>query len=340
MRRNDIVIMILACLIWLIFFSACQQKPRLIRFGGGPAGGTFYRIAVELAEIIKEGTPGTDVIVLRSGGSQANLSDIDRGKLDMALVYAGDAYLGRQGRLRPELFPLKNVRAVCRLYGAPAQLAVLKDGPYHSPVDLRGKLVPVGGLGSGAALSAERFFRALDLWEEIVPVHLGYTRAMDELDRGAVQAVWELVGLPSASFAEMSRKKPLRLLELEGAARSGGLFADYPFYTPAMIPKGTYRGQDRDVRTFQDAALWVVGSHEDEALLYRSLKQLFSPAGLSRMRQAHPAADGLTLEQGLQGVRIPMPPKVEDFWREQGNSLEGAGATDGRKGSLPQKLSM
>lgn len=131
-------------LFLLLLLGGCQKREQEIRFGGGPSGGTFHRFAVGMAAVLERGLPDTRVTVQRSGGSLANLTDVDQGKLDMALVYAGDAYLGRAGRIERELPPTERVLALARLYGASAHLVVRRDSPYRSPYDLKGKRVAVG----------------------------------------------------------------------------------------------------------------------------------------------------------------------------------------------------
>jgi TRAP transporter TAXI family solute receptor len=308
---------ILGLLLGVSALAGCRQETRHIRFGGGPTGGTFYRFAQGMAEIIAEGESGVSITVSHSGGSQANLTGVEKGEYDMALVYAGDAYLGAEGRL-PGQKSTGQVRALARLYGASAQLIVAASSPVRSPFDLKGKRVAIGSPGSGAALSAERFFRAIGLWESIIPVHFGYTMAMQDLSRGAVQAVWEMVGVPSASLRRESRRMHVRLLDLEEAARNGGLFEQYPFYRPAVIAAGTYPRQHRDVRTFQDAALWVARPDVDENLVYRGLTRLFGKRGRAKMRRVHPAGADLDPAKGLDGVKIPLHPEAERFWMERG----------------------
>lgn len=316
MNKKALMVALLA--LSLGFWVGCQKRVDRLRFGGGPTGGTFQLFAEGMAEVIEQGLPDVHIAVERSGRSLANLRAVDRGAVDVALVYAGDAYLGRKGELGREEPPIENVRALTRLYGASAQLVVLKDSPIRSPFDLKGKRVDIGNSGSGAALSAERFFRALGIWGSIIPVHVGYTMAMDDLSKGAVSAVWELVGIPSASLRDMSRQTPVRLLDLLEAARAKGLFTVYPFYAEATIPRGTYEGQGRDVRTFQDAALLVASPEVSEEWVYRALGRLFSDEGLARMRKVHPSARDLDPAKGLLGVEIPLHPAAERFWRERG----------------------
>lgn len=318
MRRKTLgAIGILGLLLGVSVLGGCRQETRHIRFGGGPTGGTFYRFAQGMVKIVSEDASGVSFTVSHSGGSQANLIGVEKGEYDMALVYAGDAYLGAEGRL-PGEGATGQVRALARLYGASAQLVVAASSPIHTPFDLKGKRVAIGSPGSGAALSGERFFRAIGLWGSIIPVYFGYTMAMQDLSRGAVQAVWEMVGVPSASLRRESRKMPVRLLDLEDPARNGGLFDKYPFYRPAVIVAGTYPRQGKDVRTFQDATLWVARPEVDENLVYRGLTLLFGEKGRAKMRLVHPAGADLDPAKGLDGVKIPLHPGAERFWRERG----------------------
>jgi TRAP transporter TAXI family solute receptor len=296
----------------------CRPEIRQLRFGGGPTGGTYQVYAEGLAGLLRQALQGTLVRVERTGGSVDNLIEVQEGKLDMGLVYAGDAYFGARGRLAPGLPPQDRVRGLASVYGAPAHLAVLHQSSIRSVTDLRRRRVAVGNPGSGAAKSAERYFRAIGIWNQIIPVYLGYSMALNDLKLRTVDAVWELVGYPSASLAAAARRQHLRLLDLDRAARAAGFYRKYPFYTPARIPAETYRGQRRDVATFQDTALWVARSGLDKDLVFRSLSAVFSEKGLQRMRGVHPAARDMQKEKGLDGMSIPLHPGARRFWQSQG----------------------
>lgn len=302
----------------LVALGGCRPAGKHLRIGGGPTGGTFYRFAEGMVPVIAPAMPQVRFTVERSGGSLANLERVEQGEYDLALVYAGDAYLGSRGRLQKNLSPTSRVLAVARLYGATAQLAVLAGSPVHTPSDLKKKRVDIGNPGSGAALSAERYFRSLGLWEEIVPVYLGYAMAANDLTKGAVEAVWELVGVPSASLTELSSNRKIRLLDLQKPAEESSFWQDYPFYTPAVIPAGTYPGQEKEVSAFQDATLLVAGPQVSAKTVHDMLERLFSDQGLARMRQVHPVAADMSAEKALAGVAIPLHPGARKFWEERG----------------------
>lgn len=313
------------CLLLLLVLAvgalwSCRQRP-LSHFGGGPTGTTLHHFAEGLVGLINQADLPYHMILNRSGGSLANLTEVNEGKLDMALVYAGDASLGSQGRLDLSLPPTAHVRALARLYGAPAQLAVLQRSAVHSPGELKRRRVAIGNPGSGSALAAERYFRSLGLWGEIIPVYLGTAMALEDLEKGAVEAVWEQSGVPSAPLQDFARRSGLRLLDLQAGALTSGLFEHYPFYTATYIPAGTYQGQNSDVATFQDAALWVAHERVNAEFIAKALALVFSAAGQKQLLQAVPVAKDLSLELGLYGVQIPLHPGALGFWRQQGVAL-------------------
>ena len=166
-----LVVFLLAALVWW----AADRPTDTVRMGGGPQGGTFIIYAEGLAELLRRELPDLQLKVTSSGGSAANLNAIEAGKVSLALAYAADAYLARLGQLKHHPAPLINVQALGRVYGSTAQLVVLSQSRINTPEDLVNRRVAIGSSGSGAAHSAERYFRILGIWEEIPPLYLGYT---------------------------------------------------------------------------------------------------------------------------------------------------------------------
>jgi len=316
MQRALIVIslFVLLGLAWL----AANRSTGKLRLGGGPDGGTFLVYSKGLAELLHEEMPDVRITVSSSGGSVTNLIDVEKGKVAMALAYAGDAYLATQGQLKDHPVPMSNVVALARIYGSTAQLVVLNDSVIHNPEDLVNRRVAVGSPGSGAAHSAERYFRILGIWEEIAPLNIGYDTAMQELTSRRAQAVWQLVGAPSASIVNTNRKHPLRLIDLSELAEQSEFLIKYPFYTWTNIPANTYKGQTQPVKSFQDNTLLVARTDTDPELVGIVLRLLYSPEGMKRISEVHPTGKELDPKKGLMGVQIPLHPAAAEFWREQG----------------------
>ncbi len=299
--------------------GGCKPKKddNKLAFGGGPTGGTFGHFANAMSILLSKKLK-LDIASEGTGGSAANLKMIDRGNLNFGIVYAGDAFLGRSGKLPKDTNKYTNLRLVSFLYGAPAQLVVLKDSGINSPLDLKGKKVAVGNAGSGAALAAERYFKAIGLWDNMNREFLGYSAAASALKDGQIDAFWVLVGFPNSSIIEAGTAKDIKLLDLVDAGDKAGFFKEYPFYSKVEIPAKTYKGQTAPVKTFQDSALWAAHNGVKADIVYRSLQTVFSTEGLKHMLAAHKAAKAMTVENGLNGMATPLHPGAQKFWAEKG----------------------
>jgi uncharacterized protein len=304
--------------------APAQEQPKqkvFLAFGGGPTGGTFNYFANGMAIYISGAIPNFDVSSEGSGGSGENLKRLNGAQIDFGIVYSGDAYLGRLGQLPQDETKYEDVRSVAYLYGAPAQLVVLANSGITSAKDLVGKRVAVGNAGSGAALSAERFFKHLGLWEKISPQFLGYSPAASAFKDRKIDAFWVLVGYPNASIIEAATQDKIMLLDLDKEAQESGFYAEYPFYAKALIPADTYSGQTTEVNTFQDSTFWMASSKVDQEVVYQSLQTIYTEQGLQHMRTAHQAANEMTIEDGLKGAAVPIHPGAVKFWQEKGLTI-------------------
>ena len=262
--------------------------------------------------------PGLEVSNTASAGSLENLRRLNSGEADFGIVYSGDTWLGRNGRLTRDDRRYENVHALAFLYGAPAHLVVLARGDIASVADLAGKRVAVGGAGSGAAASAQRYFTSIGLWDEMKPEFLGYSKAASALGDKLIDAFWVIAGYPNSSVIQAAASNQIELLDLVEAGEASGFFDEYPFYSRLTIPAGTYSGLDYDVASFQDSALWVAGKHADAEMIYSALAEIYSAEGLAYMKKVKSTARSMSLESGLDGIVTPVHEGAERFWSENG----------------------
>lgn len=295
-----------------------QPQKRFLAFGGGPTGGTFNFFANKMASIISAKYDWLNVSPKGSGGSAENLRTLNLNGIDVGIVYSGDAFLGRNGKLPLDSMHYDKVRAISFLYGAPAQLVVRKDSGIKSAFDLEGKVVAIGNPGSGAALSAERFFRHLNLWDKITPRKQGYSQAAADFVSSKVDAFWVLVGYPNSSVIEAASRTPISLVSLHQDATKTGFYDLYPFYSRVEIPADTYDGQSEPAITFQDSSLWCANEKLDTDIVYDCLKAIYSKKGLKDMVTAHKAAKNMSIPNGIKGASIPLHPGAVKFWKEKG----------------------
>ncbi len=295
-----------------------------LAFSGGPEGGTFQYFSNGIAIRMSKNIPDVEVSNMASAGSLENLRRVNSGEADFGIVYSGDTYLGRNGKLTNDTRKYPKVMAMAFLYGAPAHLIVKADSGIDEVADLEGKRIAVGGAGSGAAGAAERYFTSLGLWDKMNVEFLGYSKAASALGDNLIDAFWVFAGFPNSSVIQAAASNDIKILDVVKAGKAAGFFDEYPFYTNLTIPAGTYSGVDYDVASFQDSALWVAGEHVKADTVSAALADIYSKEGLAYMVKVKSTAKAMSVEKGLDGIVTPIHEGAEKFWKEKGLTITEA----------------
>jgi uncharacterized protein len=290
------------------------------KIGGGPTGGTFNTFANGMSIYVPKNLPGVHLSAVGSGGSVENVKRVSSGESDFGLCYAVDSALGRGGLLPKDTNKYDGTMAMGFLYGAPAQLVVRADSEFKTTKDLIGKKVAVGNAGSGAAASAERFFRHLDIWDNFDHQFLGYSAAASAFKDGKIDAFWVLVGYPNSSIIEASVQVKIRLIDVGTDATDAGFYDAYA-YIPATIPAGTYGEGMPACSTFQDATFLCANQNMGTDVVYNVMKTLWSTDGMAAMVAAKKTFKSMTLENAFDGASIPLHPGAVKFWEEHGKTV-------------------
>ncbi len=300
--------------------GAAMAKDYQIKIGGGPTGGTFNTFTNAMAIYVPKVLKNVKASSVGSGGSVENVKRVDKGESDFGLCYAVDSDLGFKGKLPKDATKYNKIRAMGFLYGAPAQLIVRKDSKFKSAMDLKGARVAVGNAGSGAAASAERFFRHIKVWDKFKPTFMGYSAAASAFKDGKIDAFWVLVGYPNRSVIEAAVQVKIRLLDVGVDAEKTGFYKAYA-YGPMVIPAGTYGKGMPACKSFQDACILTTNSTVDADLVYMIMKTLWSKEGMAAMVTAKKTFKTMTLENGFKGASVPLHKGAAKFWTEQGKTI-------------------
>jgi len=320
--RNSLALML--SVIGLTLAAGTALGVDRLAFSGGPEGGTFQYFSNGIAIRLSRDIADVEVSNMASAGSLENLRRVNSGEADFGIVYSGDTYLGRVGRLTNDTRKYEKVHAMAYLYGAPAHLIVKEGSGIDAVADLEGKRIAVGGAGSGAAGAAERYFTSLGMWDKMNVEFLGYSKAASALGDNLIDAFWVFAGFPNSSVIQAAASNKIKILSVVDAGQAAGFFDDYPFYTQLTIPAGTYSGVDYDINSFQDSALWVAGAHVKPDVVYGALADIFSNEGLAYMVKVKSTAKAMSVKNGLQGVVTPVHEGAEKYWTEQGLTLSEA----------------
>ncbi len=240
------------CLVVLFSFSSVFAQKKRINIGGASAGGTFYPLAVGMAEVINKYLPEYNAIALETGGALENIRLVSKGEIEIATANARDSALGFRGE-KPFTTPLKNLRVGFYLGTFILHVVTLEKSKIKTLEDLKGKVINVGPPGSIVASTTEVLLRLHNISIKDVKVrHLGYSEAMEAMADGLVDAAALYSLIPSSAVNSLAVRQKIRLVGanekiLEAASAKENI-------VPFFVPPDSYKGQS------EGAFAWAVVS--------------------------------------------------------------------------------
>jgi hypothetical protein len=281
----------------------------VIRLTTGTPGARFHPLGQALARVYADALPATEIRVLESDGSIANVEALQHGDADVGLSYADVAYMAHVGRLGRREGAFADLRGIAVLELAPVHLVVREGSSIIDAAGLRGKRVAVGPTGSGSALTAQTVLRALGLGQTAEAVEpLKYNEAAARLVAGTVDALF-VTGSDPVDAVRAATESGARILPLGGAAIEQ-LRHDYPFFRPTVIRGGTYPGHPESIRTIGVDNLLVCRRGLDEATVHDLTERFFTRVASMAI------LSGLDLEQA-PAVPIPLHDGAARYYRER-----------------------
>jgi TRAP transporter TAXI family solute receptor len=266
----------------------------------GAEHGQYLRFARALADETK-----VRVVPLITRGGEENLRLLREGKVSVALAQgdaALDAYEGK-GAFAAD-GPYTSLRAVGSLYPEAVHVLVRADDSLASVADLRGRKVAIGEPGSASRITALRVLEANGLGlKDIAPQELSIGAALVALRQKQVDAVIQVIGVPSDSVRDALEDVPMRLLPLSERAIAA-LTGSKSAYFPYTIPRGAYPNQKQDVHTIATAALLLTASDLSDSEVAALTRLVYSTGNDLAARGSAQGAQ-VSAKTALQGLSVP-----------------------------------
>lgn len=246
--------------------AAPSGKTQILTIGTADSTGTMYPVGAGVASVINDNVPGFKVNVETSKGSPANCVNIQQGNVDLATI-AGDTALQAvtgagsfEGQACPDL------RAICAVYASMSNWIALKSSGLTMVHDLDGKVVAVGPEASTTEIAGLAGLAACGV-EPAEKVNLGLGDGAEEVGDGVRDASHGFAGIPIGGQLSVAQTKDCVFLGYTDEELDKVIEAN-PSYYKAVIPAGTYPGQDEDVSTFGVKCLIVVNASMDDQTAY------------------------------------------------------------------------
>lgn len=285
-----------------------------LRFVTGGESGTYYAFGSVIAQHASNNTD-IDVTAASSGGSQANIQELEDGTAELGFSQSDVMTYAYDGTNLFEGTPVTSFSVLGALYQEQVQI-VTCDPNIKTVADLKGKNVSIGAAGSGVYFNAIDILGVYGLTEDdINPTYQSFGDSADALKDGKIDAAFIVAGAPTTAIVDLSTSKTAYLISLD-QSHIQQLIEANPFYSEATIPAGTYSGQTADVVTVGIDAIILVDNAVSEEDVYALTADIFDdPAALV---DNHAKYAEISLEKGASVTSVPYHPGAAKYFSEKG----------------------
>jgi hypothetical protein len=282
--------------------------------GTATPGGGFPLYGDALAAAINTTDPSFHIETRNTKGSAENITLLEDGKLDIALVAGEPAYEAFAGIGRP----VTSLKIITAIYSNPGMFAVRGDSPYPSLQALIGKPVVWGTRDSGLTLLARYVLDGLGLDRERDFQALYLDRAGDGpamVLEGRAAALWG-GGLGWPGFTAITQAGG-RLIGLS-PADAARISKKHIFLKPLTVPAGTFPNQNEVITSVGSWSYVLARPGLDDDIAYRLARAIHRSynALVQRLTQARETTPQNTVLAAPRMVHIH--PGVQKYLREIG----------------------
>lgn len=282
----------------------------------GGTSGVYYPLGVALSNLYAEAVPDARTQVQSTRASAENLNLIQAGRGEIAFALGDAVSLAAKGDAEAGFTaPLDKLRVIAPIYSNYIQIVARADSGIRTLADLKGKTVSVGAPRSGTELNARAVLGAAGLsYDDLAKVeYLPFGESVELMKNRQLDATLQSAGLGVASIRDLSTTAEIVVVPVpaEVVAQIGD-----PAYQSAVIPAGTYTGQNEDVPTVAIQNFLITSSDVSDELAYQMTKSMFE--NLDRLTAAHAAAQGISLDAVKAEMPVPLHPGAERYYSEVG----------------------
>lgn len=327
--KKDLMIYI-ALLLGFFFFTGPAptnvHAENIVTIGTGAVTGVYYPTGKAIAKIVnKKGKEhGVQVKVESTGGSVFNVNAIIVGDLEFGIVQSDRQYQAWNGiKDWKDRGPQKKLRSICSFHPESIVLIAGDDTGIETLIDLKGKHINIGNLGSGSRGNAIDAMLSCGIeWRRELSAE--GIRAADSaklLQNGRIDAFFYTVGHPNESIKEATAgKRKVHFVPLTGDCIDQ-LVAKWLYYAKAYIPISFYpmARNKENVETFGVKATFCTSADVPENVVYIITREFFN--NLEDFKKLHPAYGVLTKHNMLEALSAPIHPGAMKYYKEAGLTI-------------------
>ena len=320
------VVSLLVVICVLLSFAACSrdsaapgaQQVTHLSYGAGTVGSTINAVVMAQTHIINENLPHVRITAEASGGGVDNMMLTHDNEFQISTAANISAWQGVNGVGVFDGQPTTHVLGWMPIYPSFFFLIVPRNSPIQTLGDIRGRRVSVGVRGSGAEQIVIHLLQGAGIsYDEFRPFFLAQQESNDGLRDGSLDAIIYATGNPVPAIMELNVIMDIRLVPIPHA--EAAVIADqFPFFSPGVIPGGSYDGMPDDIPTISGFTISFVRDSVPEQIVYDITKVLWE--NREEMGRMHASMLDLHPDMVRNGLASMMEvhPGAARYYREQG----------------------
>ena len=316
-RRKNlsfITVMVLTFVLTIVSPNlAAEGSATRLTLGTSTSGGTYFVLGGGWAKVMGEHLSGVNISVQEGGGPATNIQLIQQGKMDLGFATVNVAYQGWHGLDWAGGVKYDKIRSIFPMYASYLQIYTLDKNPITSIHDLEGMHVTTGTPGNTSEIAGKAVLEVLGITPKEISM-LSASGQIDSLKDGIVDANFTVTGLPGPFMLDLETTHKARLIGLSDADLEK-ITKEYPYFFVGIIPKGTYKNQQEDIKTVAFWNITIASEDLPDDLVYDLVKATFD--NKEALITVNPAIAQLSPEN-LKYCIIPLHPGAVKYYREVG----------------------
>lgn len=299
--------------------STAQSDAIHLSAGAGTSGSTINTVVLGYTQILNEYCQEVNVTAEASSGGSDNLRYVQDGVFQISTSGNIAVYqaVNGIGDFSGETF--ENVKGWLPCYASYVMIVVPNESDIHTLQDLRGKRVSVGTRGSGAEVIVQAMMSGAGITynNDFTPYYLSTADSNDALIEGTIDALIYATGIPTPSLMELMAIDDVRIIPIE-KEEAEKIANGQAYFSPGIIPKGTYDGVDYDIPTLQSFTIAVVNADVDEDTVYKITECIWDH--LEELGNVHASQKLLQPQMIVESITpvMELHPGAEKYYKEKG----------------------
>lgn len=318
---KKIIKLVLSVVLIVVLLLGCSKQVEetvYLKFPTASTTGAIYPIGAAIANLWNENIDGLNVSVEASNGGVQNLNLVAEKEAQVGVAVTNIMTEQKNGTGVFEGKQYYGIRVLTALYSNYNQIVVSKDSGINSLRDIKGKNFAPGAPGSTPEVETNVHLTAagLNYPDDFKPQFVGFTESIDLIRNKQLDGAWLQAGIPTAAITEITSTANGRLISIDEDVIEK-LTAEYPWYNRAIIPAGTYEGQDEDIVTTSLVITIFVDESLAEETVYQMAKVFWE--NVESLQNTHNAIKGLKIGSAVQNLAdLPLHDGAARYYREVG----------------------